>query len=185
MLGTKNVAMKHRRRKHRLGLAADGRKQSFLRAEVARRGAATSTRPANMRWSRPTSRWSARSCRASSAAASPWVYEVIYINRSKLLVSSQGIATSAEMAEMAYQVDYYIHVDTREAALDLITHLPFNGHRDRHQGDRRLCRPGDRAGDQPGRPGHQDGKHQRAHQRNARGREGPSRPTSCAPTASC
>src|SRR5271168_1438284 len=59
---------------------------------------------------------------------SPWVYEVIYINRSKLLVRSRGIATSAEMAEMAYQVDYYIHVDTREAALDLITHLPFNGH---------------------------------------------------------
>jgi membrane protease subunit (stomatin/prohibitin family) len=59
---------------------------------------------------------------------SPWVYEVIYINRSKLLVRSQGVATSAEMAEMAYQVDYYIHVDTKEAALDLITHLPFNGH---------------------------------------------------------
>jgi membrane protease subunit (stomatin/prohibitin family) len=59
--------------------------------------------------------------------ASPWVYEVIYINRSKLLVRNTGIATSSEMAEMAYQVDYYIHVDTREAALDLITHLPFNG----------------------------------------------------------
>src|SRR5271169_1521711 len=59
--------------------------------------------------------------------ASPWVYEVIYINRSKLLIRTQGIATSAEMAEMAYQVDYYIHVDSREAALALITHLPFNG----------------------------------------------------------
>src|SRR5271168_4903825 len=58
---------------------------------------------------------------------SPWVYEVIYINRSKLLVSSKGVATSAEMAEVAYQVDYYIHVDSKEAALDLITHLPFNG----------------------------------------------------------
>ena len=58
---------------------------------------------------------------------SPWVYEVIYVNRSKLLVSSKGIATSAEMAEVAYQVDYYIHVDSKEAALDLITHLPFNG----------------------------------------------------------
>ena len=58
---------------------------------------------------------------------SPWVYEVIYVNRAKLLVRSQGVATSAEMAEMAYQVDYYIHVDTKEAALDLITHLPFNG----------------------------------------------------------
>jgi membrane protease subunit (stomatin/prohibitin family) len=59
--------------------------------------------------------------------SSPWVYEVIYINRSKLLIRSQGVATSAEMAEMAYQVDYYIHIDTREAALELITHLPFNG----------------------------------------------------------
>lgn len=58
---------------------------------------------------------------------SPWVFEVIYINRSKLLVRNTGIATSAEMAEMAYQVDYYIHVDTKEAALTLITHLPFNG----------------------------------------------------------
>ena len=59
--------------------------------------------------------------------ASPWVFEVIYINRSKLLIRNKGIATSAEMAEMAYQVDYYIHVDTKEAALDLISHLPFNG----------------------------------------------------------
>jgi len=59
--------------------------------------------------------------------SSPWVFEVIYINRSKLLIRSKGVATSAEMAEMAYQVDYYIHVDTKEAALDLITHLPFNG----------------------------------------------------------
>jgi membrane protease subunit (stomatin/prohibitin family) len=60
--------------------------------------------------------------------SSPWVFEVIYINRSKLLIRSQGIATSEEMAEMSYQVDYYIHVDSKEAALDLITHLPFNGH---------------------------------------------------------
>jgi membrane protease subunit (stomatin/prohibitin family) len=59
--------------------------------------------------------------------ASPWVYEVIYINRSKLLVRNTGVATSAEMAEMAYVVDYYIHVDTKEAALDLITHMPFSG----------------------------------------------------------
>ncbi len=58
---------------------------------------------------------------------SPWVYEVIYINRSKLLVRSTGTATSAEMAEVSYVADYYIHVDTKDAALDLITHLPFNG----------------------------------------------------------
>jgi membrane protease subunit (stomatin/prohibitin family) len=59
--------------------------------------------------------------------ASPWVYEVIYVNRSKLLVRSTGIATSAEMAEVSYVADYYIHVDSKEAALDLITHLPFTG----------------------------------------------------------
>ncbi len=59
--------------------------------------------------------------------ASPWVYEVIYVNRAKLLVRSTGIATSAEMAEVSYQADYYIHIDTREAALDLITHMPFTG----------------------------------------------------------
>jgi membrane protease subunit (stomatin/prohibitin family) len=59
--------------------------------------------------------------------ASPWQYEVIYVNRAKLLVRNEGIATSAEMAEVAYQVDYYIHVDTSEAALKLITHMPFSG----------------------------------------------------------
>lgn len=59
--------------------------------------------------------------------ASPWVYEVIYVNRAKLLVRCEGVATSAEMAEMAYQVDFYIHIDTRDDALALITHMPFNG----------------------------------------------------------
>ena len=59
--------------------------------------------------------------------SSPWVYEVIYINRSKLLVKSAGTATTSEMAEVAWQADYYIHVDTKQEALDLIQHLPFNG----------------------------------------------------------
>jgi membrane protease subunit (stomatin/prohibitin family) len=59
--------------------------------------------------------------------SSPWQYEVIYINRSKLLVRSEGTATSKEMAEVAYVADYYIHVDTKQDALDLIQHLPFNG----------------------------------------------------------
>src|SRR6202020_1089505 len=35
--------------------------------------------------------------------SSPWVYELIYVNRSKLLIRSEGVATSEEMAEMAYQ----------------------------------------------------------------------------------
>ncbi len=59
--------------------------------------------------------------------AAPWVFEVIYINRSKLLVRSSGIATTAEMAEVSWQADYYIHIDTKDEALDLIQHLPFNG----------------------------------------------------------
>lgn len=59
--------------------------------------------------------------------SSPWVYEVIYVNRAKLLVRTEGTATTAEMAEVRYQADYYIHVDTKEDALALITHLPFTG----------------------------------------------------------
>ena len=58
---------------------------------------------------------------------SPWQYEVIYINRSKLLVRNEGVAMSAEMAEMSYVVDYYIYIDSKEEALDLITHMPFAG----------------------------------------------------------
>ena len=59
---------------------------------------------------------------------SPWQYEVLYVNRAKLLVRASGVATSAEMAEMVYQVDYYIHVDSKDDALKLITHMPFSGH---------------------------------------------------------
>jgi membrane protease subunit (stomatin/prohibitin family) len=59
----------------------------------------------------------------------PWQYEVIYVNRSKLLVKTMGMATTAEMAEVKYQVDFYIHVDSTKMALDLVTHLPFNGHK--------------------------------------------------------
>ncbi|HEY9792027.1 MAG TPA: SPFH domain-containing protein, partial [Candidatus Obscuribacterales bacterium] len=58
---------------------------------------------------------------------SPWVYEVLYINRAKLLVHNTGVATTEEMAEVSYEVDYYIHVDSKEDALALVTHLPFNG----------------------------------------------------------
>ncbi|MBD8873209.1 SPFH domain-containing protein [Rhodanobacter sp. DHB23] len=60
--------------------------------------------------------------------SSPWQYEVLYVNRAKLLVRASGVATSAEMAEMVYQVDYYIHVDSKDDALKLTTHMPFSGH---------------------------------------------------------
>src|SRR5271155_2707040 len=40
---------------------------------------------------------------------SPWQYEALYINRAKLVVKASGVALSEEMAEMTYDVDYYIH----------------------------------------------------------------------------
>lgn len=64
---------------------------------------------------------------AAWGGSSPWVYEVIYINRAKLIVRCNGTATSQEMAEVSYQVDFYIHIDTKEAALELIKHMPFSG----------------------------------------------------------
>ena len=44
---------------------------------------------------------------------SPWQYEALYINRAKLVLKTNGMALSREMAEMVYSVDYYIHVETR------------------------------------------------------------------------
>ena len=59
---------------------------------------------------------------------SPWQYEALYVNRAKLVVGASGIALSREMAEMTYDVDYYIHVDTREDAVKLVQHMPYSGH---------------------------------------------------------
>ncbi|MEO8969976.1 MAG: SPFH domain-containing protein [Ktedonobacteraceae bacterium] len=59
---------------------------------------------------------------------SPWQYEALYINRSKLVLKTSGVALSREMAEMVYSVDYYIHVETREAAMLLVQHMPYAGH---------------------------------------------------------
>ena len=59
---------------------------------------------------------------------SPWQYEALYINRAKLVIRTSGMALSREMAEMVYSVDYYIHVETREAALQLVQHMPYRGH---------------------------------------------------------
>ena len=61
------------------------------------------------------------------SGSAPWAYEVIYINRAKLKVSNEGDATTSEMALVHYVVDYYIHIDTKQGALDLTTHLPFSG----------------------------------------------------------
>lgn len=59
---------------------------------------------------------------------SPWQYEVLYINRAKLVLKTSGVALSREMAEMVYNVDYYIHVETRENAVLLVQHMPYRGH---------------------------------------------------------
>jgi membrane protease subunit (stomatin/prohibitin family) len=59
---------------------------------------------------------------------SPWQYEALYINRAKLVLKTSGMALSREMAEMIYSVDYYIHVETREAAVRLVQHMPYRGH---------------------------------------------------------
>jgi membrane protease subunit (stomatin/prohibitin family) len=59
---------------------------------------------------------------------SPWQYEVLYVNRAKLVLKTSGLALSREMAEMAYNVDYYIHVETRENAVLLVQHMPYRGH---------------------------------------------------------
>jgi membrane protease subunit (stomatin/prohibitin family) len=59
---------------------------------------------------------------------SPWQYEALYINRAKLVIKTNGMALSREMAEMVYSVDYYIHVETREAAVRLVQHMPYRGH---------------------------------------------------------
>jgi membrane protease subunit (stomatin/prohibitin family) len=59
---------------------------------------------------------------------SPWQYEALYINRAKLVLKTSGMALSREMAEMVYNVDYYIHIETREAAVQLVQHMPYRGH---------------------------------------------------------
>jgi membrane protease subunit (stomatin/prohibitin family) len=59
---------------------------------------------------------------------SPWQYEVIYINRAKLVLKTNGVALSREMAEMVYSVDYYIHVETTQNAVLLVQHMPYRGH---------------------------------------------------------
>jgi membrane protease subunit (stomatin/prohibitin family) len=59
---------------------------------------------------------------------SPWQYEAIYINKSKIVVKTKGLALSREMAEMTYDVDYYIHVKEAKDAVTLVQHMPVQGH---------------------------------------------------------
>jgi membrane protease subunit (stomatin/prohibitin family) len=59
---------------------------------------------------------------------SPWQYEALFIARAKSVAKAQGMALSAELAELVYDVDYYVHVETKEDAVKLVTHMPYSGH---------------------------------------------------------
>ncbi len=59
---------------------------------------------------------------------SPWQYEALYVNRAKLVLKTNGLALSREMAELTYVVDYYIHVETAQDAVLLVQHMPYKGH---------------------------------------------------------
>ena len=59
---------------------------------------------------------------------SPWQYEALFVTRAKSVVKAQGVALSRELAELVYDVDYYVHVDTREDAIKLVTHVPLVRH---------------------------------------------------------
>lgn len=59
---------------------------------------------------------------------SPWQYEALYINRAKLVIKTAGTALSRELAVMRYDVDYYIHVNTKDDACLLVQHMPYRGH---------------------------------------------------------
>jgi membrane protease subunit (stomatin/prohibitin family) len=59
---------------------------------------------------------------------SPWQFEALYINRAKLVIKTSGKALSRELALMNYDVDYYIHVSTKEDALKVVQHMPYRGH---------------------------------------------------------
>jgi hypothetical protein len=64
---------------------------------------------------------------AAFGGSSPWVYEVIYVNRAKLLISVQDNVCTAEMACFRYNVEAFIHVNSPQGALALVQHMPFSG----------------------------------------------------------
>ncbi len=56
---------------------------------------------------------------------SPWQYEALFVARAKSVVKAKGVALSRELAELVYDVDYYVHVDTAQDAVKLVTHMPY------------------------------------------------------------
>ena len=59
---------------------------------------------------------------------SPWQYEALFVARGKSVINAKGVALSRELAEMVYDVDYYVHVDSPQDAVKLVTHMPYTGH---------------------------------------------------------
>jgi membrane protease subunit (stomatin/prohibitin family) len=59
---------------------------------------------------------------------SPWQYEALFVSRAKSVAKAQGLALSRELAELVYDVDYYVHIDTKDDAVRLVTHMPYQGH---------------------------------------------------------
>jgi membrane protease subunit (stomatin/prohibitin family) len=59
---------------------------------------------------------------------SPWQYEALFVSRAKSVAKAKGVALSRELAELVYDVDYYVHVDTPQDAVKLVTHMPYAGH---------------------------------------------------------
>jgi hypothetical protein len=106
---------------------AHGREQSLLRAEVQGR------RPERVRDRPVPGRDAQRPLLGSFQQAfyggqSPWQYEALFVARAKSVVKAQGVALSRELAELVYDVDYYVHVDNKEDAVKLVTHMPYQGH---------------------------------------------------------
>jgi membrane protease subunit (stomatin/prohibitin family) len=59
---------------------------------------------------------------------SPWQYEALFIAKAKSVAKATGVALSRELAELVYDVDYYVHIETPEDAVRLVTHMPYQGH---------------------------------------------------------
>ena len=59
---------------------------------------------------------------------SPWQFEALFVSSAKSVAKAQGLALSRELAELVYDVDYYVHIDNPQDAVKLVTHMPYQGH---------------------------------------------------------
>jgi hypothetical protein len=92
---------------------------------------------------------------------SPWQYEALFIARAKSVAKAQGMALSGELAELDYDVDYYVHVETKEDAVKLVTHIALFRAPAHHGRGEHLRGPRGGAGHQPACPGDPAGAGQR------------------------